>query len=218
MAAATKAELRARTRREADMVRSRFLSDADVDQFVLDAYKKLYNLVVGTGIDYFMSGPTALTQTADRLALPDDFYKLAALDRDQGGGDWVQLETFQFAERNRAGVTSSSDVAGSYRLWYYPMLEPLEDDGDQIVASLEAWEEFIVQDAAARCLGAEESDPSQQLAARNGLAQQIAALAPSRDLALTDRITDIYALAYDSIKYRLVGDEIMLLKFRERRY
>lgn len=223
MAAATKAQLRARVRQRADMVKSKFITDAEVDTYVTDEYRTLYDAIIATGVDYFMSAPATLViASGDTVALPNDFYKLIGFDRDVGGGDFIELKPFMFNERN--AKAPGSLAVGSYRLWYYPLLTVLAGDSSQILAALEPWEEFIVLGAAAKCLAKEESDDSGLRREQGGIAQRIAVLAQNRDMGTPDRIQDVTTEAYgdhylrqfDYLRYRIIGSTIYVYSFVAR--
>lgn len=224
MAAATRAELRTRARQRANMEKSKFVTDDEVNGYITDEYRTLYDAIVATGVDYFLGDPTTLTITSgNTVDLPDDFYKLLGFDRDAGGGEWIELEPFMFAERN-AKSPNDAAVLGSYRLWYYPLLSPLAVDADQILAALEPWEEFIVLGAAAKCLAKEESDPSGLLQEKGAIGQRINLLAQNRDMGTPDRIQDVHAIGYgdhytrefDALRYRILGSKLYVYSFCAR--
>lgn len=224
MAAATKAQLRTRVRQRANMEKSKFVTDTEIDQYVTDEYRTLYDAIIATGIDYFMSAPATLTiASGETVALPADFYKLIGFDRDVGGGDFIELKPFMFNERN-AKAPSASAAVGSYRLWYYPLLTVLASDSTQILAALEPWEEFIVLGAAAKCLAKEESDNSGLRSEQGGIAQRIAVLAQNRDMGTPDRIQDVTTEAYgdhylrqfDYLRYRIIGSTLYVYSFAAR--
>ncbi len=221
MAAATQAQLRTRVRQRANMERSKFVTDDEINGYITDEYRALYDGVVSTGVDYFMAAPATLViASGNTVALPNDFYKLIGLDRDVGGGQFVELDPFMFSERN-AWSPSSSAAIGTYRLWYYPLLTVLAGDSSAILATLEPWEEFIVLGAAAKCLAKEESDPSGLLQERSAIAQRIGVLAQNRDMGMPDRIQDVnqphfgdrYTREVSTCRYRMIGSLIYIYPF-----
>lgn len=219
---ATRSELVERIRIRADMVRSKFVSDSDIEGFITKEYKALYDLIVGTGQDHFLGDPVIKTIAAgaSTFDVPDDFYKLVGLDRDVGGGRYRPLQPFNFAERDRLGNDNSA-AEGNYRLWYYPRLSPLDGDGDELSAIVDPWDEFIVCGGAITCLGIEESDPSLVIDEKADITRRIQALAPTRDVGMTDRVTDVTSTAFNDrftrleerIRYRVLGAKIYVYVF-----
>jgi len=101
----TKATLRLRARREADMEFSQLADDEEVDQYINDSAAEFYDLVLAQDPDYFLN-PTpfsiTLTSGVDTYALPADFYKLRGVDTQLSAvaNQWITLEPFNFKQRN----------------------------------------------------------------------------------------------------------------------
>lgn len=214
----TLGDLRQRVRERADMEGSQFVTDAELTGYINQSAYELYDLLVlRYGADYFATS-TNITTTGltDSFALPTDFYKLLGVDLQLSGQDqWTSVRPFMFAERNRyphqavasfAGFTPCryrlfgsnlklmpTPTAGQvYRVWYVPRWTELEADSDTL-DGVSGWTEYVIVDAAIKCLIKEESDPSALMAVKGGLEKRIEAAADNRDIAHPQRVQDVAA-------------------------
>jgi hypothetical protein len=157
-----------------------------------------------------------ISNTANNwFTLPTNFYKLRGVDRqqDSSSDSWFTLSKWNFAERNNfldRGVRSlygsatasyrvlgqkvtilpQSDSAGIYRLWYIPKMTTLTS-GVDLDASIEMWSEYIVVDAAMKCLIKEESDTSMLMNIKQGLLARIESMSANRDAGSPEKIADV---------------------------
>lgn len=145
----TLASLRTRVRRRADMVHSQFVTDAELNDWLREAYSELRDLLVQSyGEDYFAESVELTADgVSDSLPLPDDFFKLLGVDI-YDGGEWRGLRRFSFNERNldreplgpawwqrlRYRLRGNSlwfsrppDGGTKVRLWYVPRTPELTD-------------------------------------------------------------------------------------------
>lgn len=222
--AETLASLRDQARLRSDMQNSKFVSDAEFNQYINDSYAELYDLLVSKFEDYYVAEPLVFTvASGNTYDLPDDFYKLKGLDRAlSGADDWYTLRPFTFEDRNaRRSATrfrglypairyrifgnkiyfSPDDQAtGSFRMWYIPRYTPMVADTDT-VSRIDGWEVYIVVDAAMKALQKEESDVSVLMAMKQALIQRIESLAANRDVGEPDRVSDISLHNFDSDFY-----------------
>ena len=192
----TFAQLRERVRNRADMTGSLFISEAELGDYVNASAQELYDVLVAAFQDYYLTltSNSVLTTGQDSISLPADFYKLRGVDRLlDGASEWQTVQPFSFAERNdRQGMvgltayayqdsgiryrlqgstvkfTPPDDCAGTYRVWYVPRMPVLTLDSDTF-DGINGWEEYVVVDAAIKCLLKEESSTT-------GLERQKAAL------------------------------------------
>lgn len=144
------------------------------------------------------------------------FYKLLGADCGLGanGNAWVTLHKFDFISRNRyvfPNVTSTflgvfnlryrvvgntlffipTPSANQYiRLWYIPRVNTLLKDSDML-DSVSGWIEYVIVDAAIKCLQKEESDVSVLLAQKQMLIDRIQSSAMNRDAGQPDTISDV---------------------------
>lgn len=216
----TLAQLRTRARQRADMENSTFVSDSELNFYINSSIAELHDLLVSAyGSDYFLSTHSFSTvaSTAD-YALPADFYKLAGIDAQYNGSDWVALRPFNFNERNRnqdlsVGTISGPDfryrIMGSniklapvpnavhtIKVWYTPKATELSLDADTL-NDLNQFAEYVIVDAAIKCLQKEESDVSVLMAQKAELRRRIEIMAQNRDASEPESVSDVYSANTD---------------------
>jgi hypothetical protein len=206
---ATLLDIKTRARERADMENSTFISDSELNSYVNASAQELYDLLVGTFADYYVTegAETTVANGSSTLALPADFYKLRGVDikRSDASGLWQDLKPFSFQDRNRqvstpnytyycsnvkyhiAGsqvmLTPKDQAEGIYKLWYIPKMTLLTLDTDQLEASMSPWDEYVVVDAAIKMLGKEESSTSSLEEQKQALKKRIMTMALDRDAA-----------------------------------
>ena len=209
--------LRDMVRQRADMENSEFITDSELNGYIARSYYELYDLLVQKyGDNYYVANPYTFTTdgTNDQFALPGDFYKLLGVDLQLGGSSdsWVTIRPFTFAERNRYSVPNFQSFYGvtnlryrlsgdkiwftplpsagqSIRLWYVPRIDAVADDAD-IIDGVSGWEEYIIVDAAIKCLQKEESDVTVLLTQKQALIARIESAAENRDAGSPERVAD----------------------------
>lgn len=210
-------QLRTAVRQRADMVNSTFITDAELTSYINQSAYELYDLLVEKyGDDYFVTLPAPQYTTdgiATTYALPTDFYKLLGVDLAVSMPDWwVTLRPFEMAERNRFALRNFQSfyglsnlrykLAGSsiwfsptpaagqtYRLWYVPRWTELSADTDTL-DGVSGWTEYVIVDAAIKCLQKEESDPTMLAVQKQALVQRIEAAAANRDAGMPHTVSD----------------------------
>ncbi len=178
----TLAQLRTRVRERCDMENSTFISDAEMNRYIDQSYATLFSKLVDATPDMYIREATitGATDTAD-YALPDDFYGTYAIEQVMGSGynpltriDSSEAYLYEAGSGGNAcayhyTATSSADQAASkvrliptpvtgetYRHKYIYAPTVLDSDAE-IVDGVAGWEEWIVLDAAIKCLAKEES-------------------------------------------------------------
>lgn len=157
--------------------------------FTTDGTSQLYPLPNGT---LYSSAPA--------------FQKLLGVDLQMSpgsAGSYVTIKPFMFAERNRYstpnfqsfyGVTNMRyrlqgnnlwltpvPAAGqTIQLWYIPQLSPLVN-GTDTAPNLGGWLEYVIVDAAIKCMQKEESDCSVLMAQKSALILRIESASEGRD-------------------------------------
>jgi len=223
--ATTLAALRNRAKRRADMLNSKFVSDAEWNQYISDSYAELYDLLVSKFEDYYIADPLIFSITGSNYtyALPADFYKLKGVDKSlSGAGDWYTLRPFMFEDRNARRTATrfrglypairykilgeelflspDDQATGTYRMWYVPRYTALTSDAST-VDGVNGWEVYIETDAAIKALQKEESDVSVLMAMKAALIKRIEDMAANRDVGEPDRVTDVSLNNFDSDFY-----------------
>ena len=144
----------------------------------------------------------------------DPFYKLLGVDLQLANQNdsFVTIRPFNFSDRNRYAVPNFQSFYGvtnlRYRLngdniwftpipasgqviqiWYVPRMTTLASDSDT-ADGISGWTEYIIVDAAIKCMAKEESDPSVFMAQKQALILRIEAAAENRDAANPATVAD----------------------------
>lgn len=213
--------IRTELRQRIDRVNSQFFLDEELNSYISNSYKELYDILVQKfGDDYFVATPHTFTTdgTSETYDLPDDFYKLLGVDVQfngaSSGNGWVTLKQFMFGERNSYTLPNYQSFYGitnlRYRLrddtlwliptpasgqlvraFYIPRPAELTVDADT-VDGVSGWEEYIICDAAIKCMVKEESDPSAFAAQKMAMLQRIESAAENRNAGAPQVVTDIH--------------------------
>ena len=213
----TLAEIREKVRERSDQQNSQFITDAELNGYINNSYAELYDILVSSFEDYYTSiYPFVIASGSSDIAIPSDCYKIRGVDLSYDGTNWVNVAKFNFAERNRIGARTRINVGllgvnyrlmgdklyfipedrapGQYRLWYIPRYTPLVNDTD-VLSDVLDFDEYIIVDAAIKCLIKEESDPSMLVMAKQALKQRIDSMAANRDAAQPERVGDVSTVA-----------------------
>ena len=215
----TLSQLTTEVRRRADMENSTFVSDAEVMNYINGSYSELYDILVIRFEDYFIQGPVSFTLTGASYDLPEDVYKVRGIDYLISGNDYLSLRRWNFEERNKIarvvsrGIRGSSERTyrtmgqtlrilpedkgpGTYRIWYVPRFTPLQYSSDEMGDVLD-FHEYVIVDAAIKCLIKEESNVQELMLIKQHLKQRIEAMASNRDTQ-NERIGDVVSGYSDS--------------------
>lgn len=209
MAIKTLAYLRSRVRKAADMVNSKFVSDAEINEYINESAAELYDLLVAANVDYYNTTLAFSISSGSTYALPVDFYKLRGLDINSSG-EYIPVYNYNYLERNllqnitigtyysnvqyaivgnNIEFLPAANAIGSYRLRYVPYFVEMDDDADTFDGK-NGFEKYIIVDAAIECKDKEESDTSRLQSAKNALLQRIQAMALNRDYGAADKVVD----------------------------
>lgn len=192
-----------------------FINDSELTEYINAGCQDLYDkLVQAGGQPWFRSTYTFTTVagTSD-YALPSQFYRLASVDIDMGGGLFISALPYMENERNKfrwfyqgwfAGrpvyyrmIGSSmrfipSPTGGySVTLNYYPVFPKLSSGSDAF-DGINGWEEYVIWLAVAACKAKSDEDPGFAMAEISRLNARIEALAAQRDAYGAERINDVY--------------------------
>jgi len=211
----TLAELKLRAKQKADREGSEFIGDAEMNFLVNSSIAELHDLIISTGLEYFLNSTTISTVVGtDTYALPSDFYKLKGVDLQLSTDEYVSLRAFNFNERNYSQDQSWTVARGTnirYRLygnslkfspkvtsianilvWYIPLATKLTADGDTL-NDLNQFAEYIITDVAIKYLQKEESDVSILMQQKAELKRRIEIMTQDRDFGAGETVTDVYA-------------------------
>lgn len=208
----TLAQLRTRVRQRADMENSQFVTDAELATFINASADFLYDILVGAFEDRYVAeaegNTSSLTADGD-LAIPANMHRLRGVDMETGGY-WHELQRFEWRERNSLrNLRGLSPEGTRYALRgdtirllpappaglplvvsYVPTRTPLALDTDTI-DGVSGWEEWVVVDAARKCLMKEESDTTALERELAALDTRIKLASSRRDNAQPARVVDV---------------------------
>ena len=215
MALVTLSSIKTQARERADMVNSKFFSESELNNYVNQSVKELYDRLINAGEYYYLqSANLSVVSGDDTYALPADFYKLLGVDLVvDSKGNAVTLRPFQFEQRNAYLFTPTWNIVGlSYlrymvlgdnikfvpqpnspqqiRVWYAPLCSDLVNDSDTF-QGINGWEEYVVVDLCIKMLAKEESDVSVFAAQKAALVQRIEEMKVMRDIGAPGRIADV---------------------------
>lgn len=221
MATVTLSSLKTQVRQRADMVSSQFISDSELLSFINTSIAELYDLLVQKfGNDYFLlSTSFNLVPNTDIYALPVTFYKLIGVDLQLQNGEYSTLKRFEFSERNQYTTALYRGVFGAaylrykiqgndirfvpmptsgdqIRIWYAPLPTYLVNDSDTF-DGYSGWEEYVIVDAAIKCLEKEESNTAALMNRKAYLIKRIEEAAGNRDAAFSPRIADTRRIEFE---------------------
>ncbi len=120
----TRQDLRDAARERADMVNSQFVTDAELNRWIENSRRHLYNKLVGKYEDYFikwitqaslisLSSPTPgiVVGEADYM-LPIDYFKMVLVEEIYSGGGSNELSKYRFADLPRFRGQGNSKPIG----------------------------------------------------------------------------------------------------------
>lgn len=193
------------------------VKDPELNSYINQSAFELYDLLVEAyGSRYYISAPTYITTngTDEFYPLPADFYKLAGISVKTNGSlaNYFPLREGSFSDMERLSGINNQSVIGlgsmkymlnannvwlaptpqagqTVRMFYVPRLSTLLADGDTF-DGISGWTEYIIIDAAIKCLQKEESDVSVLAGQKAAMITRINEAATNRDLANPPTVTD----------------------------
>ena len=227
----TLAQLITRVRQRAAMVGSTFVSDSEVVDYINVAMAEIHDLLVDKYEDYFVSSTTYTLPADNPGTLPSDFYKALGVDFLSGGLTYRMMR-FTFQERNMYNAPEivasriadtryaiqgnqikfipSPSTSGTVTLFYVPESQQFSagSTSDTIVSKAppiaKGYEEYLVVDAAIKCLMKEESNTQPHMIYKEQLRKRLEAASANRDAGESSKITDVRTGVYldDHINYK----------------
>ena len=227
----TLAQLITRVRQRADMVWSAFVSDAEIVDYINVAMAEIHDLLVDKYEDYYVSTTTYTLPGGNPGTLPATFYKALGVDFDSGGVSY-RLKRYSFQERNmynspgavaariadtRYAIQGNQikfipdpTTSGTVTLHYVPEAQRFSSGSTSATivslapAIANGYEEYVVVDAAIKCLLKEESDVQPHMVYKEQLRKRLEAAAGNRDAGESYKISDVNTGVYleDYVHYR----------------
>ena len=192
------------------------LHDILIQAYGDDYYIKTKEFNTTSGVSLY---PISDSTSSYDLAI-GDFYKVRGVDAKLNGSEYFTLEPFNFNERNlyanfgswsMLGVTNvryrlvgdnvmftpEPDGVKAVKIWYIPTADKFTYDSGTSTASgtisvIHGYEEFIVLDAAIKCLQKEESDVTTLVGQKFAMNRRIEEAANNRDAGSPLSVSDVY--------------------------
>lgn len=206
-------------RQRADVESTQFVTDAELISYINNSYCELYDAIVAKYADYFLSQNSfTLVPGTEFYDVPSDFYKLVGLDQQVSTGQYLTMMPVNFNERNRRfNAAYNSSLYPTYRyhlqddkmrlsplptgsdtlrLWYIPAPTQITLS-TQTINGRSGWEEFIINDCAAKVKIKQELDPSMYYAEKKAQLERVLKMAQNYDAGIAKRVTDIYTINDD---------------------
>ncbi len=209
-----------RTRQRADMEGSTFVSDTEVIGYINVAMAEIHDILVDRYEDYYVSSQQFTLPADNPGALPNEFYKALGVDFNTGGTTYrlrrfsfQERNVYNSPAMVAGRVTNtlyaiqgaeikfipSPTVSGTATLFFVPEAQQFATSGSgfmdaTVVTKAPAvafgYEEYVVVDAAIKCLQKEESDVQMLMVQKQQLKERIENAASNRDQGEPTAITD----------------------------
>lgn len=212
----TVAELFRRASKRADMTNSNFYSQQDKFDLLNECYPALYDILVKAYENYYVGPDYEFSIGANTFTydLPEDFYKIVGVDYKVGQDQWITLRNFNESSRNST-LTAQNLPTGTIRLRYIPAPAVFSSLTDEI-DGVSGWDALLVTEMAIAMLTSEESSTSTLERLKASQMRRIVESSQNRDTGMPATVSDSYAindlLYYDSLRYRLYGDQIRFMR------
>lgn len=205
-------QLRTESLQRADLENSNFISESELNAYINASGAELYDILVTTYSDYYLSSTTSTITSGNTISLPADFYKLRGVDFQLSTSEWITISKYNFERRNdknrdvvrtirgeptrqyrlqgsTINIEPEDRANGTYRIWYVPVFTELTADGD-LLDSVNFWHEYIVIDAAIKMGLKEETDVQALMMQKAAIHKRIQDAAAERDVGEPERIAD----------------------------
>lgn len=204
-----------RAKTHADMKSSGFISDAEALAMFNECYAELYDELVGSFENYFVSeSNTTIAPGTDTYNLPADFYKIVGVDFEVNSGTFITLRPFDESARNQSITTNNTIPSGTIRMRYIPAPR-IYTALSQTMDGVAGWDRLVGLLMAMDMLDAEESDSSAIARKYARTLQRVRDMAAPRDTGMPATVGDLsrpnVQWIYGALRYRLYGDTIHLM-------
>lgn len=207
----TWAELRTRIRQKTNKEKSQFVTDSEIDSLIEESYSVMYNKLVSTNENYFISSTTvSLVANTHTYALPSDFFKLKGVDISRNGVLY-QLGLLPWENRNKYQSLSATftSIPTEYMFYnnslrfvptpnsgytatiYYIPAPPRYISDATTIDGVAGFEKYIVNYCAACIRDKEEKDSSIFMNKAALALQEMAAAISPRDFENAITINDV---------------------------
>lgn len=209
--AITGTTIKARSLDIADLTNTNFLSDDDIIEYINGSLAELYDLMINSFEDYFISTDNiSVVSGTESYSLPSDFYKAIKVYI-LINGDRHKLKRFTMEELENNNIykypfsrpamyrllgsniyfTPEPISSGTVELWYIPEVTKISVLGDTVTFNIPVqWEEFLYLSVARKMIEREERDSTQVILRLKEVENRIERSVDERDLGEQQRIQD----------------------------
>lgn len=207
----TLGEIKTRALRRADKEGSAFIGNAELTEYVNEAYAALYSIMVSSYENYFSTQFNVnLMAGTSVYNLPADFYKLITFEY-LIGGRFQTLFPYNELERNAIIATPVAIPTGTVRMRYIKPPVIFVNDTDMIDC-VAGWDALLVTDVAIMILDKEESDTDRLERRRQRDFQRITEASHNRSITFPGRVSDVSVYDFgwlgQTLRWRLYGDTV----------
>lgn len=213
----TLAQLIAEVRDRADIEGATHITDPQITRYINQSGAALHAMLVEHCEDEFVESSSGLigapVDNTSEVTLDDDFYKLIAFHVVLSGRP-IPLERWQWMEEPALFDPTASGPPHRYRLtgnkirifpavpadtlgrfFYVPAFQNMVLDTDTLDGR-DGWEEWVVWDAAIKCLVKEESDTREAVMERDQVLTRVKQQMKQRDFARPASVVDVERTAW----------------------
>jgi hypothetical protein len=194
------------------MENTTFVADGELNEYISASYAELHDLLTQSGISFWEGTHTFSTTGASSYSLPSDFCWPIMVVYKDGTSQAYEVEMVDIERMTRiknmtdttyplgyrivnSGTSEAIHVyptgnsGASITLYYIPCPDDLTDDAD-VINGVSGWEEYIVVDAAIKCLEKEESNTGHLMARKQQLLQRIEQMKEKREMHMGRAVID----------------------------
>lgn len=217
----TVADIIRRVRQRCDQENSSFISDTEMIDMIDSAYAEFYDYLTTVYERYNVTFATLVTEDGVQIYnLPANFYKLLGVDLKLDNTTNIELERFEWADRNKGlnstffsskfqGTNLEYNLVGEDQLvfspepssglelliWYVPSA-PKITTTTQIINGVNGWEEVIILECCIRIQAKQESDTSDYVRQKDNMIRRIEEAAQNRDPGSPTKVSDVRRLEH----------------------
>lgn len=184
-----------------------FIPDDEWNGYINSSFAEFHDIVVRNDVRFYLTSSIfVVSNNTSLVTLPTDFMTANGMERalDSTLLSWYDVAKFQWRERNAGNnslwaltpaalvrynivgnsimLTPPANVAGTYRLWYYPIAPVLVNDADTF-DDQRYWYEYVVVDASIKAMQKQEDDVSVLMNQKQALKARVELMGSDRDFA-----------------------------------
>jgi hypothetical protein len=167
----TREELRDRVRQRANVVSDNHVTDDELNDLINECITENWDLLVSCAPPDFYASTTTISVSSGTSAysLPSDFYRLRAVQVQEGNDEYRPIGPIQDAEIQRY---RTPDATSTVRMRYIHTAPLLTSDASTF-DGVNGWGELVVMNAAIDVMNKRRQDPTMLMAKRDRFVERI---------------------------------------------